>query len=470
MASMLLPSASLGRPNPDGVTETGRPVEPVTQYTIVNGARIAYQRFGVDEPALVVSAGSFSHTDAAWEDPGSALFYSRLGSFASVIRYDHLGTSNSDPFPPNWDPSWAGYARELEAVLAACGVERFSFMATLDAGPVALRFAAEHPDRVEKLILFNTAARFLHGDGYPYGMTSEAVGQLLGQFDASWGAATSPVIQASVPSRAGDSRFASWYSKFLRAIGTPTTIMGALQRSLSLDAREWLGAVTQPTLVMHRSGYQFLPIENGRYLAEHIAGARLVELDGSDGPANWEGPDAIIAEIRSFMEATGRLGSPTQKVLTVLFTDIERSTEQLTERGDQDWSVLLRVHNEVAERQIAAGGGQCVKFTGDGVLATFEEPGRALASALRLRSALAGIGVAVRAGLHTGQVNVTDQDIDGLAVHIAARIMANAEPGEVAVSRTLRDLLLGSGVRFSSLGERELKGIDGSWELYRADD
>lgn len=246
--------------------------------------------------------------------------------------------------------------------------------------------------------------------------------------------------------------------------------MGALRRALTLDSREWLGAITQPTLVMHRSGYQFVPIEHGKYLAEHIANARLVELEGHDGPPQWEGADAIIAEIRSFLETPGRVRSSSQKVLTILFTDIERSTEQLSARGDHDWSALLRVHNETADRHISAGGGQRVKFTGDGVLATFEEPGRALATALRLRTALTGMGVAVRSGLHTGQVNVSEDDIDGLAVHIAARIMANAESGQVAVSRTVRDLLLGSGVRFFSLGEHDLKGVDGSWELYRADE
>jgi class 3 adenylate cyclase len=441
-------------------------VQPDTNYVMTSGGRVAYQRFGLAEPTVVISQGSFNHTDVPWEDPAAALFFTRLSAIAGVIRYDHLGTGNSDPFPSDWDSSWRGHGTVLEAVLDACGCGQVVLLAVLDAGPVAIKLAAARPDLVGKLILFNSAARFVQGDGYPYGMSPERAAGLLEQFESSWGSAATDLIRLNVPSRADDPTFVSWYAKFLRAVGTPRTMGEALRRALALDARDELERITQPTLVMHREGYQLVPIENAQFVADHIPGARLVTLPGADGPLYWDGPDRVLAEIAQFIEGPATHARGARHLLTVVFTDIVRSTEHLGSMGDRDWNATLRVHNDIVQDEARRTAGRIVKFTGDGVLATFEDPEEALSFAQRVRTRLGQIDVSIRAGLHTGEVNVSGDDVDGLGVNIAARVMSAGGDEGIFVSRTTRDLVLGSTFRFQSLGERTLKGVEGTWELY----
>ena len=438
-------------------------MHPETRYAIADGARIAYQVFGEGPPTLVTSAGSFSHTDVIWEDPEAALFLTRLASLGQVIRYDRLGTSNSDPFPPGWDATWDGYADELDAVLAAAGADRVVLFAMLDAGAVAIRYAAERPDRVERLILYNTSARFIADVDYEIGYTTEAVDQLIGALGTTWGSAAQ--VTMNVPSRSTDERFSAWYSKYVRSIGTPTTIVDALSRVLRLDVRPWLEQVRVPTLVLHRTDYAMVPLAQGRFVADLIPGATFVELPGADGPMMWETPDLILDEIRSFLTAeTGpRLVT---RLETVLFTDIVRSTARAAAIGDREWTTLLSVHDDIAARLVAGAGGRVVKSTGDGILAAFGDPASAVACASRLTNELLAIGLTIRAGVHTGQVEDHGTDVGGIAVHIAARVMAAAADGTVAVSRTVRDLLLGTDFRFEALGAHDLKGVDGPWELF----
>jgi class 3 adenylate cyclase len=443
-------------------------VQPETSYVMTGGARVAYQRFGLSEPTILISQGSFNHTDVPWEDPAAALFFTRLGAISGVIRYDHLGTGNSDPFPSDWDASWRGHAGVLEAVLDACGCGQVVLLAVLDAGPVAIKLAAARPDLVSKLILFNSAARFVQGDGYPHGMSPERAQGLLDQFESSWGSAATDLIRLNVPSRASDPTFASWYAKFLRAVGTPRTMGEALRRALSLDAREDLARITQPTLIMHREGYQLIPIENAQYMADHIPQSRLVTLPGADGPLYWDGPDLVLAEIARFIEGSAAPSRGTRHLLTVVFTDMVRSTEHLGSMGDRDWNATLRVHNDIVQDEARRTSGRIVKFTGDGVLATFDDPEEALSFAQRVRTRLQPIGISIRAGVHTGEVNVTGDDVDGLAVNIASRVMTAGGDEGIFTSRTTHDLVLGSAFQFRSLGERSLKGIEGDWELFES--
>ncbi len=440
-------------------------MQPETKYLLADGARIAYQVFGADAPTLINSAGSFTHTDVIWEDPEAALFLTRLGDLARVVRYDHLGMGNSDPAPASWDTSWAGFPAEFAMLAERCEADRFVLWAEQDAGPAAIVYAAEHPEQVSRLILVCTAARFTQGDGYPHGFSEEQAQALLTAVDNDWGA---PALQRiAVPSRVGDARFLAWYAKLLRAMGTPGTVMASIVRGLALDARAYVPRVTQPTLILHQTGYEMIPVGHAHYLAEHIPNARLVELPGTDGTLIWENPDSTIEALRSFL----REDEPPpvhrdRALLTVLFTDIVRSTERASAMGDRDWNAVLRVHNEIASAEVGKASGRLVKFTGDGMLATFTDPARALECALQLQVSLARMGITIRAGLHTGQVNVSADDIDGLAVHIAARVMAACDDGGVVVSRTVHDLLLGSGFRFASLGTHSLKGIEGEWELF----
>lgn len=438
-------------------------MQPVTRYVTVDGSRIAYQEFGAGPVTIVVSAGSFSHTDVIWEDPAAALFYTRLATFARVVRYDRLGTSNSDPLPPGWEPTLAGFGQELEAVLDAVGADEVVLMAMLDAGPYTIAYAAAVPDRVRGLILYNTSARFIADDAYPIGFPPDAFEEFVAGLEAQWG--TDAQVVLNVPSRVGDTRFALWYSKFVRSLGTPTTHARIMRSLLDVDARPALAGLAVPTLVMHRAGYAVVDLAHGRYLADHIAGARFVEIPGVDGPVFWETPDVILEEIRAFV-APDAPRATVGRISTVLFTDIVRSTEMAESMGDEEWGAVVAVHRTIADAVVDGAGGHLVKWTGDGILAVFPDPEPALAAADRLRGQAGSLGLAVRIGLHTGRVEEVDDDVRGLAVHIAARVMAAAPDDEVVVSRTVRDLMLGSGHRFRDLGPHHLKGVDGEWELY----
>ncbi len=439
-------------------------MQPVTRYVLVDGARIAYQVFGEGSPTIVAAAGTFTNTDVAWEDPGVAVFLTRLASFGTVVRYDRLGTSNSDPLPSNWDPSPAAFERELEAVLDAAGrTDEIVLMAWLDAGPFAIHYAATNPDRVHKLILYNTTARFLEADDYGIGLSTDWFNDLFTHIDTLWG--SDAQVALNVPSRLGDARFAVWYGKLVRSLGTPTTILEILRNNLTCDVRSKLSELHMPTLVMHRAEYGLIPATHGRYLSEHIEGAEYVELPGADGPMFWEAADLILSRIRSFIGRDARV--PEQQFATILFSDIVRSTEMAESLGDRAWSAVIGVHQTIADDAVEAGRGRLVKSTGDGILAVFPDPASALDGAVELRAKLHEMGVTVRVGLHSGRIEVADDnDVSGVAVHIAARVMAAADDGDIVVSRTVRDLMLGAGTEFRPLGPHGLKGVDGEWDLY----
>jgi class 3 adenylate cyclase len=432
---------------------------------LVDGARVAYQVFGEGPPTIVAAAGTFSNTDVVWEDPGVALFFTRLASLGRIVRYDRLGTSNSDPLPPGWDPSPAAFNREIGAVLDAAGGgdDEIVMMAWLDAGPFAIHYAAANPDRVCKLILYNTTARFLEADDYDIGQSTDWLTDILTHIDTMWG--TDAQVAINVPSRLGDPRYAVWYGKYVRSLGTPTTILEILRNNLMIDARSSLSGLTMPTLVMHRAEYGLIPASHGRHLADHVSGAEFVELPGADGPMFWEAADLILGHIRTFV---GRRASELEsQFATILFSDIVRSTELAESLGDRAWSAVIGVHRTIAEDVVEAHRGRLVKFTGDGILAVFPDPASALEGAVELRAKLCAMGVTIRLGLHSGRIEVADdRDVSGVAVHIAARVMAAAGDGEIVVSRTVRDLMLGAGDAFRDLGPHGLKGVDGMWELY----
>jgi class 3 adenylate cyclase len=325
-------------------------------------------------------------------------------------------------------------------------------------------FAATRPERARALMLFTTSARFLAADDYPIGIPQEVAQAVLGQLDQVWG--TEAMAHLVIPSRGGDQRFCRWFAKLMRSAASPRAAQAFARALLEIDARPLLPLIQAPTLVLHRSEAPLFAIEHGRFLAEHIAGAKLVELAGSDWGLPWQGADIALDHIEQFLGGLRRPPDPTRVLATVLFTDIVGSTEQAGRLGDRRWRELLAVHDELARRVVEEFQGQLVKTTGDGILATFDGPGRGIRCAAALRDELGGIDLQIRAGLHTGEVELRDSDIGGIAVHLAARVMAAAGSGEILTSRTVRDLVVGSNIMVEDRGAHALKGIDGTWQLF----
>jgi class 3 adenylate cyclase len=442
----------------------GAGVQPETRYAWLGRDRIAYQVMGQGPPDLVATPGSFTHVDLMWEDPAAAVFFRRIASFARLIRFDRLGTGVSDPVPLERLPPWESYAEELAAVLDEVGSDSAAILVGVDAGPMAMYFAATRPERTRALMLFTTAARYLAAGDYPIGVSREVAETLLGQIDQLWG--TEAMAQLTIPSRAGDQRFCRWFAKMTRSAASPRAARAFLGAILEVDARPLLPLIQAPTLVLHRTEAPWIPVEQGRFLAAHIAGARLVELAGSDWGLPWQGADVALDHVEEFLVGLRRPPAPSRVLSTVLFTDIVASTELAGRLGDRRWRELLAVHDDAAGRVVEEFQGQLVKTTGDGILATFDGPGRGIGCAAALRDELRAIGLQVRAGLHTGEVELRDGDVGGIAVHIAARVTAAARSGEILTSRTVRDLVAGAGIKVEDRGAHALKGIEGSWQLF----
>jgi class 3 adenylate cyclase len=441
----------------------GAGVQPETRYAWLGQDRIAYQALG-EGPLDLVMTGAVT-IDVAWEDPGVALFLHSLASFSRLILFDRRGTGASDPPPPEPLPPWESHAEEVAVVLDAVGSERTAILAEIDTTPGAVFFAATRPERTSALILVHASAKYVAGEDYPIGIPKEVAEALVAQVDQLWG--TDAMAAMYVPSRAGDERFRRWWAKLLRTGASPRAAARALLRTvMEVDLRPLLPLIQAPTLVLHRRDFHVPPVEHAHFLTEHIPDARLVELPGADMSVIWDTPEVALDLIEEFLTGVRPVPGPMRVLSTVLFTDIVGSTERAARLGDRRWRELLNAHDELAGRLIEEFGGQLIKTTGDGILATFDGPSRGVRCATALRDQLRGIGLQIRVGLHTGEVELRTGDVGGLAVHIAARVMAAARPGEVVTSRTVRDLIVGSDITVEDRGEHALKGIDGSWQLF----
>jgi class 3 adenylate cyclase len=441
----------------------GAVVQPESRYAWLGQDRIAYQVLG-EGPRDLVMTGAES-IDVAWEDPGVALFLRSLASVFRLILFDRRGTGASDPPPSDPLPPWESHAEELAAVLDEVGSERAAILAEIDTTPAAIFFAATRPGRTSALILVHASAKYVASDDYPIGIPREVAEALVAQVDQLWG--TDGMAAMYVPSRAGDERFRRWWAKLLRTGASPQTAARALLRTvLEVDLRPLLPLIQAPTLVLHRREFPVPPVEHAHFLVEHIPDARFLELPGADMSVIWDRPELALDVIEEFLTGVRPVPEPKRVLATVLFTDIVGSTERATRLGDRRWRELLTIHDELARRLIEEFGGQLIKTTGDGILATFDGPGRGIRCAAALRDELRSIGLQIRVGLHAGEVELRDGDVGGVAVHIAARVMAAASPGEVVTSRTVRDLVVGSDIAVEDRGEHVLKGIDGSWQLY----
>ena len=433
-----------------------------TRYAKSGDLHIAYQVTG-DGPIDIVYVPTWiGQLEVLTEEPTIAAFLERLTRFARVISFDRRGSGLSDPWvgPPTLEDQ----IDDVLAVMDAVGSERAALMASLEGGPLAMTFAASHPERTSALVLYSTFARARWAPDYDWAPTDEDGAQRIDQAIAQWG--QGGVAMTIAPSRADDPAFREWAGKMERYAASPGTIRQIMRFVGETDVRHVLPSIRVPTLVMHRRGDQFLMVEHSRYLAKHIPGARYVELEGSDGLFSVGDSEAVIGEIEEFLTGTRHEREADRVLATVLFTDIVGSTERAAELGDSQWRSLLERHDRAVRRELERHRGRCVKSTGDGVLATFDGPARAVRAAGSIAGAVRPLGIEIRGGLHTGEVEVIGDDVGGLAVHIGARVMKHAGPGEVLASSTVKDLVVGSGISFEDRGAHELKGVPGEWRLF----
>jgi class 3 adenylate cyclase len=435
---------------------------PETHYAKADdGVHVAYQVFGQGPFDLVVIPGFISHVEWAWEDPALASFLHRLAAFARVVIFDKRGTGMSDRTErlPDVDRRML----DIEAVMDAVGSEDAALLAVSEGGPMAILFAAAHPERTRALALWGTYARMTVAPDYPIGIETAQLHQLAELFEPDWGSGVG--LEYWAPSAANDNHAREFFGRLQRLGASPGAAMALLTSYIDIDVRPALPLIQAPTLVMHRTGDRMVSVEHARYLAERIEGARLVELDGTDHFWWTEDPDVIVDEVEEFLTGSRSVREPDRVLASVLFTDIVDSTRKAAELGDKAWRALLDKHDALAERQVERQRGRLIKKTGDGILATFDGPARSVRCAQGIREGARGLGIQVRAGVHIGEVEQRAADVAGLGVHIASRIEALAQPGEVLVSRTVAELVVGSGLEFSDRGDHELKGVPGRWQL-----
>jgi pimeloyl-ACP methyl ester carboxylesterase len=438
---------------------------PETKYARSGDFSIAYQVIGDGPIDLIHIPGLLSHLDIAWENPKYQRFMERLSAFARVLVYDKRGCGLSDPVTE--PPSVEERIDDTKAVMDAEGVERAAVFGCSEGATLGAFFAAAHPERVSHAVLYGSFARMLpEPPDYPWGVLGiNSLDEAVATFQAgleSWGqGAALALIAPSVI----DTPEQSWWGRYERAAMSPRSADILMRAILELDLREMLPVISVPTLLMHRDG-DGLPLGGARYMAERIPDARLIELHGDDHWPWVDDPDEVCDHVEEFLTGHRTVPTPDRVLATVMFTDIVGSTERASDIGDRRWRELLEQHERLTRTELERYQGIEVKTTGDGVLATFDGPARAIRCATSVSSATDRIGLPVRVGLHTGECERRNGDIGGIAVHIGARVMAQAGPGEVLVSRTVKDLTVGSDIDFEERGSRELKGVPGEWELF----
>ena len=445
-------------------------VIPSVNYVKSGKFHIAYQVVGQGPVDLVLIPGWISHLEVAWEQPRLAHSFRRLASFSRLILIDKRGTGLSDRVvSPGILPTLEERMEDIYVVLDAIGSEHAVLYGISEGGPLCMLFAATHPERTTALVVYGSWARALKAPDYDWGFDPIEFEAFLTSLEPHWGRGAAVNIVA--PSLANDEQFCEWLGRYERMSTSPGAAIELLRMAFEGDVRHVLPAISVPTLVLHRDKDAFVDVRHGRYIAQHIPGARYVELEGEDHFPLAGNSDAIDVEIEEFLTTlTGVRWSPDpDRVLaTVLFTDIVASTQRAAALGDQKWKELIAVHDDEIRKELARYRGKEIKNTGDGVLATFDGPGRALHCAHAIRQAVHSLGLEIRAGLHTGEIEVMKNDLAGIAVHIGARVMALAGPGEILVSSTVKDLVVGSGIEFIDRDLHVLKGVPGEWHLYAA--
>ncbi|MEZ5074221.1 MAG: alpha/beta fold hydrolase [Solirubrobacterales bacterium] len=437
-------------------------MEATTRYArSPDGTSIAYQVHGKGPLDLVFVPGFVSHVELLWEEPAFGRFLRGFASFARIVVFDKRGQGLSDR--PGRPPTLEESMDDLGAVMDAVGIERAAIFGVSEGGPMSLLYAASHPERVSALILYGTYARMLKAPDFPEGIAETQLDRWAEAMRAEWGGAVG--VELWAPSERDNPDFARWWARLLRQGTSPAGAVDLIDLYREIDVRPALPAIGAPTLVLHRRGDLVVPTRQARYMADHIRDARYVELEGADHlPA--VGGDELVDEVEEFLVGSRGAHQVERSLATVLFTDIVGSTETAARLGDRRWRDLLERHDATVRGALAVHRGREVKTTGDGFLATFDGPARAIRCAIAIRDELGHSGVAVRSGIHSGEVEMIGADVGGMAVNIGARVGARADAGEVLVSSTVRELVVGSGIDFEPRGAHELKGAPGEWRLF----
>jgi pimeloyl-ACP methyl ester carboxylesterase len=438
---------------------------PQTRYAKSGDLNIAYQIAGDGPRDLVYVPGWVSNVEAMWDQPSMARLLQRLASFSRLILFDKRGTGLSDRVPNDSLPTLEQRMDDVRAVLDAVGSERTALFGHSEGGTMCLLFAATYPERTSALITLAVFAKRIHSDDYPWAPTAEERDAVARDVEARWGTLSREDAEYYAPSRADDEEFIAHLAGYFRRSASPGAAAALLRMNSEIDVRHVLPTIRVPTLCLHRSGDRDVDIEEGRYIASRIPGARFVELPGSDHAISAGDVDALADEIEEFLTGVRPIPEPDRVLATVLFTDIVGSTERAVKLGDRRWSELLEGHDAIVRRQLERYRGREVDTTGDGFFATFDGPARAVWCATSIRDSVGALGLEIRAGVHTGECELDGDKVRGVAVHTGARVSALAQPGEVLVSGTVRDLVSGSGLAFEDRGEHALKGV-GTRQIY----
>ncbi|MGH8460155.1 MAG: adenylate/guanylate cyclase domain-containing protein [Stenotrophobium sp.] len=439
--------------------------QPQTLYARAGEAYIAYQVLGEGPIDLIYAGGLVTNVDLSWDFPEAERFLTRLASFSRLVLFDRRGSGLSDRPPACRMPTAEDWAEDLRVIMEAVGSKKAAIFAERDAGPVAMIFAANHHEKVSALILSNTTARYASAPDYPCGQPPELAEQMYQTVLEHWG--TARMASVAVPSRAGDENFARMSARFQRSAATPRLAAEGLRYYSTIDVRDLLGEIRCPTLVMHRSRYPFLNPGHAAYLQSHIAGAKGVGVEGTDAFYAYDRADEALGHIEEFLTGSREQTYSEQVLLTVLFVDISGSTELAARIGDSAWRDLLERFLGETRKQLQRFHGREVDTSGDGFFSTFDNPSRALRCAVAIREEAHALGLTVRTGLHAGECELAGDAVRGLTVHIGARVLAEARPGGIWLSRTIHDLVVGTDFEFKDEGSYELKGVPGhKWRLY----
>ncbi len=435
---------------------------PETMYAKSGDVHIGYQVFGNGKIDLVFVPGWVSHIEYAWEDPLFAQGLERLASFARVIWFDKRGTGLSDRVSEL--PTLEQRMDDIRAVMDAVGVEKAALFGLSEGGSMCALFAATHSKRCTSLVLYGSFAKRVWSEDYPWAPAPEERQKWIDTLERGWGEDVE--LSTLAPSRQNDETFKHWFATYGRMSASPGAAVALANMNTHIDIRDILPAIHVPTLVLHRTGDLDVNVGNGRYLAGIIPGAKFVELLGNDHLLFAGDLDGVLDEVEEFLTGEKRIPTIDRVLATIMFTDIVSSTKSLSDKGDSEWRLILDKHNDLVRRQLVRFSGREIKTTGDGFLASFDGPARGIRCACAIRDGIQALGISIRAGLHTGECEVTGDDIEGLSVHIASRIADKAQEKEVLVSSTVKDLVSGSGIQFKDRGSHVLKGVHGRWHLF----
>ena len=435
---------------------------PQTRYAKSAGVSIAYQVVGDGPIDLVLVPGWVSNVDVVWEEPRLARLLTRLASFSRLILFDKRGTGLSDRVSDM--PSLEVRMDDVRAVMDAVGCQRAALFGYSEGGPMCILFAATYPDRASALVLGGSFARRTFAPDHPWAPEAEEQLALIDQIEADWGGSVG--IEARSPSLANDERYRQWWARWLRLSASPSAAATLMRMNMEIDVRHVLPAVRVPTLLLHSINDRLIDVGASRYMAARIPGAKLVELRGIDHIPWGSDGELIVDEIEEFLTGARRGVEPDRVLATVLFTDIVGATERASRVGDRSWHDLLDGHHALVRRELERFRGREIDTAGDGFLATFDGPARGVRCACAISNSVRALGLEIRAGLHTGECELMGDKLGGIAVHTGARVAAEAQPGEVLVSSTVKDLVAGSGLAFLDRGVQSLKGIPGEWRLF----